>query len=383
MQTLKLFMLLLRRNLSSLLIYAVIFVVIAMIVTGTAKENGEQFYQDSDICFTVLNRDGSRLGEAIKEYLAVKNTFVEEPDDLTTLQNEMFYREIYYVLIIPEGFEAAVLAGEDMALENYKVKDSAMGYYLDMQVEGYLSALRAYLAAGMEPEEAMSRAAKGAEAAAEVAVYSGTSAENRPPLYYYYRSLAYIFLAMLTSALGNILIAFNRDKVRMRTLCSSLSFSSRNMQLALGVVIVGAGVWLLFGLIAFLMYRGESTAFAFLASGLNSLCFVTLSVALSVMLGFLAKRAEVLAPLAILASLGPSFLGGVFVPLEEIGGSILKVAKFMPTYWYIIANNAIVGASDFSSEGMAEFWSGMGVQLLFAVMFFCIAMAASRRQRTA
>ncbi|MDE7297897.1 MAG: ABC transporter permease, partial [Lachnospiraceae bacterium] len=342
MQTLKLFMLLLRRNLVSLLIYAVIFVVIAMLVTGTAKENGEQFYQDSDICFTVLNRDGSRLGEAIKEYLAVKNTFVEEPDELTTLQNEMFYREIYYALIIPEGFEAAVLAGEDMALENYKVKDSAMGYYLDMQVDGYLSALRAYLAAGLEPEEAISRAGKGAGTASEVAVYSGTSAGSRPQLYYYYRSLAYIFLAMLTSALGNILIAFNRDKVRMRTLCSSLSFSSRNMQLALGVVIVGAGVWLLFGLIAFLMYREESTAFTFLASGMNSLCFVTLSVALSVMLGFLAKRAEVLAPLAIVASLGPSFLGGVFVPLEEIGGSILKVAKFMPTYWYIIANNAIV-----------------------------------------
>ena len=155
MQTFKLFMLLLRRNLPSLLVYIWIFVLIAVITTNSAKESGEQLYQDSDIPFTVLNRDDSRLGEALREYLSARNTYVEEPDDLTVLQNEMFYREIYYVLIIPEGYEAAVLAGEDIELENYKVQDSAMGYYLDMQVEGYLSALRAYLAAGAEPEEAM------------------------------------------------------------------------------------------------------------------------------------------------------------------------------------------------------------------------------------
>ena len=65
-----------------------------------------------------------------------------------------------------------------------------------------------------------------------------------------------------------------------------------------------------------------------------------------------------------------------------MGGGILKIAKFMPTYWYIVSNNAMIKASDFTSEGIAEFWGGLGVQLLYAVMFFCIAMAASRRQRT-
>lgn len=381
MQTFKLFMLLLRRNLPSLLVYIWIFVLIAVITTNSAKESGEQLYQDSDIPFTVLNRDDSRLGEALREYLSARNTYVEEPDDLTVLQNEMFYREIYYVLIIPEGYEAAVLAGEDIALENYKVQDSAMGYYLDMQVEGYLSALRAYLAAGAEPEEAMVLA-KESPAAAEVLVYSGEESHREPQIYYFYQNLAYIFLAMLTSALGNILISFNSERVRRRTMCSSLSLTSRNMQLALGTVTVGGGVWLLFELIALILYREESTVFTFLASGMNSLCFVTLSVSLSVMLGFLAKKAEVLSALSLIVSLGPCFLGGVFVPLEVMGGGILKIAKFMPTYWYIVSNNAMIKASDFTSEGIAEFWGGLGVQLLYAVMFFCIAMAASRRQRT-
>ena len=170
MQTYWLFMKLVKRNLPSALIYFGVFIMIAVITGANGKENAEKIYQNTEIPFTVLNRDESRLGEEIREYLSRKNEYIEIEDDMPTLQNDMFYREIYYILVIPEGFEQSMQSGENMSLINYKVHDSAMGYYMDMMVDAYMRSLRAYLAAGMDLEEAMAQTALTLDMEADVAV---------------------------------------------------------------------------------------------------------------------------------------------------------------------------------------------------------------------
>lgn len=379
MQTYHLFLKLVKRNLPSVMVYFIVFIVIAILAGSNVQENTEKIYQDEAIPFTVLNRDGSSLGEAMKEYLSRKNNYVEEEDNLEILQNAMFYREIYYVLIIPEGFEQSLLNGQEISLLNYKVHDSAMGYYMDLAVESWLSVLRAYLKSGMELKEAIEQTGLALETEAGVTVRQ-KSEESRETAYYYFQYLPYIFLSMLTNALGSILLAFNNERVRLRTACSSLSFFKRNLQIAFGTGVFGAAVWLVFEIMAVVMYRKESSVFTYTAAGINSFCFVLLTVGLSVMCGFLAKKPSVLSAIAIVVSLGSCFLGGVFVPLEILGDGILKIAKLMPTYWYVTVNDAIVKAEGFSSEAFRTAWLGMGMQLLFAGVFFSIAMAASKRR---
>ena len=382
MQTFRLFMLLVKRNLLSVIIYLVIFIVIAILGATNIQDTEVQLYQDEAIGFTVQNRDNSMLGEEIKAYLSEKNNYIEVADDLSALRDAMFYREIYYVLIIPEGYEKAICAGEDIALENYKVQDSAMGYYLDMAVDSYISVLRAYLAAGFEPEEAMEKTRESLRASAEVTVYNASFSEKAASSQTnaYFRYLAYIMLAVMPMALGSILLVFHKDKVYQRMLCSSLSFRARNTQLTLGTVVFGAAIWFIFEVIALIMYHKAVSVSVFFAYGLNMFCFVVLCVALSVMLAFLTKTTEVISSISVIISLGLSFLGGVFVPMEVMGGSILKIEKFMPTYWYITANSAILNTAD-SVFHSVVLWRGMGVQILFAAVFFSIAMVASKRRK--
>lgn len=376
MQTYKLFMKLVKRNLPSVIVYAVIFIVIAVITSGNGSKEETMLYQNEEINFTVLNRDGSKTGDAIREYLDINNIYIEEPDDMAVLQEELFYRDIYYVLIIPEGFEAALLAGEYIPLENYKVKDSAMGYYLDLEVEGYLAVLRSYLATDMNLEESISRAAAAMEKDVAVEVQTESS-KKIPPTVNYFQYLPYVYLAMLMSILGSILLLFNKEKVRLRSACSSLNIMKRNIQIAMGTVTVGFAIWLIFELIAAVLYGKNDSAFVLWGTGINSFCFVLLTVALSVMLGFLVKKPPVLSAIALIISLGMSFLGGIFVPLSVLGEGMKKIAKFMPTYWYVTANEALIGASEFTET----YWLGVFIQLMFAAVFFSIAMVASKRLR--
>lgn len=55
----------------------------------------------------VIDRDHSALSEGLKAYLGQSQELVELEDKKEVLQEELYYGNIEYVLVIPEGFEAA------------------------------------------------------------------------------------------------------------------------------------------------------------------------------------------------------------------------------------------------------------------------------------
>ena len=124
-------------------IYAGIFFLV-MVLTGGSDNGVESTFNGESIDFTVINRDGSYMGDAIREYLSQGNNFKEKKDDIKSLRNDLYYRDIYYVLIVPEGYEKSVEAGKPMELTNMKVKASAMGYYMDIKVDRFVSTVNNY-----------------------------------------------------------------------------------------------------------------------------------------------------------------------------------------------------------------------------------------------
>ena len=69
------------------------------------------------------------------------------------------------------------------------------------------------------------------------------------------------------------------------------------------------------------------------------------------------------------------------MPLEVFGKNMRIVAKFMPTYWYIYAVDAIVEVKELTFDATRNMLEGMGIQLLYAVAFMCIASVVVRRRR--
>ena len=71
-----------------------------------------------------------------------------------------------------------------------------------------------------------------------------------------------------------------------------------------------------------------------------------------------------------------SFLCGIFVPLEYLGEGLVKVAHFLPAYWYI--TSAVEIDSYTAGKELGELWQGLGIQLLFGVAFVCAGLAYSK-----
>ena len=395
MQTYKTFLKIALKNIPSIISYFIIFAIIAIMSTSQSEENEKLIYQDEAIKFTVFNRDGSKTGEAIKECLSEKNKYVEIEDNEETIRVALYYRDIYYAVVVPEGFEEAIKNGEDMELMNYKVPDSAMGYYMDLTLESYAKTLKGYVAAGYSIDEANDEAIETLKNTVEVNLLSDVESDktignpmfgatdDKPSIYYFYQYVPYIVLAIMISGVGPIMITFGKSDIRKRVAVSSQSFKSYSAQMFLGVVTCGLALLALFNILAMILYA-ENISFAGIVSYvIITACLLAVSMGITYLGGNLFNKTATMGAFSNVVSLGFSFLGGIFVPLEFFGATMKNIARFTPTYWYVRANEAITGIKSFADINMEEFALACGVQLLFAVAFFSIGLAVSKYKREA
>lgn len=395
MQTYKTFMRIALKNIPSISMYFVIFAVIAIISTSQSKENTEIIYQDTEITFTVFNRDGSKTGEAIKECLSEKNEYVKIEDNEEAIRVALFYRDIYYAVIVPEGYEEAIKNGEDMELMNYKVPDSAMGYYMDMTLESYVKTLKGYVVAGYSIDEANSKAVETLKKTVDVNLLSDVEgdksdanlflgvSDDKPSIYYFYQYVPYIFLAIMVSGVGPIMITFGKSDIRKRVAVSSQSFKSYSAQMFFGVVTCGIALLAAFNILAMVLYADNISFAGIVSYVIITACLMVVSMGITYLGGNLFSKTATMGAFSNVVSLGFSFIGGIFVPLEFLGKTMQNVARFTPTYWYIRANDTITGIKNFSDINIERFALFCGVQLLFAVAFFSIGLAVSKYRREA
>jgi len=395
MQTYKAFLKIALKNYPSVLIYFVIFAIISVLSTSQGKKEAETRYKDQEISFTVFNRDGSELGEAVKDYLDVQNVFVDVEDDEEAIRLALYYRNIYYALIIPEGFQETIAAGGDMELMNYKVTDTSVGYYMDNYVESYMQVLKSFIAAGYDVNMAAAKASEVLADSVKVSlvsdvategingnpISSGLISDSKPAFYYFYQYIPYIFLAIIITGMGPILVTFGAKDVRKRINVSAQTFKSYGFQMFLGIITFGGVVLAVFNLLAIILYGGSASPVQIICYIILTSCFALVCLGITYMSGFLFEKTDSVGLVSNVVSLGFSFLGGVFVPLELLGSTIKNIAGFTPTYWYIQENDVILGVEKWSDLNVGEFAKDCGILIMFALAFFCIGLAVLRYKR--
>ena len=67
--------------------------------------------------------------------------------------------------------------------------------------------------------------------------------------------------------------------------------------------------------------------------------------------------------------------------LEFLGDSVLRIASFTPTYWFVNANNRIAELTQFNFSNIEPILSCMLIQLGFALAFFTTALVISKKRR--
>ena len=376
----KCYMKILKQNLSLVFLYLGIFFSVSIVLQMAAGKGEDSLYQTTSIDLGIVNLDDSLLSSGFVDYLSQIHHVTIMENDPETLQENLFYRNVEYIIQIPADFyKTCIQNGESLKVT--KVPGSYSSYYVDQQISSYLDTLRTYLAAGFSQEEAIT-ALKSQVHEPVTRLSSNSVSTDKSPLVYYFRYIPYLFLGVLCYTMGYILMAFKKGDIQKRMAASAISSRRQTLEGLLAMGMIGAGLWFLGILGAVLMYRKSFLDSRMLPYYLlNTLLMQIVALSLSYLIGMFINNSDLLSGAANIVSLSMCFLCGVFVPMDVMDKSVLKVSQFLPVYWYEQVNEILSSHISLTSQLQEKVWMGMGIELLFAVVFVFLIMVVSKHRR--
>ena len=378
MQVFKAFFMSIRRQRIMIMIYFVVFIVLMGLMLHFNSRASITDFKTSKIDVAVFDHDQTEVSQALYNYIEQTQNLVTIEDDRESIADNLFFREVQYVLIIPEGFH-----NDYSLLENVKLPDSTDGYFLDQKINEYVRTLDAYQTAGYSDSTAIQMTMDSLDQSAEVIIQTDTGkATGMTKTAFFFQYLPYFFLAIIMTTLGSILAIFRQKDLKARIQCSSMSITSRNFQMILACITFGVLTWFTFMILGAILSSSTFFSFRTVLYGLNSFVTMIFTLSLTYLISFFVTNDDGLNLVANVAGLGASFLSGIFVPLEILSPGVKQFSHFLPSYWYVLANNIVTNYSGNATQ-FAKYFQYLGVQLLFIVVFFAAALVASKYKKTA
>lgn len=114
---------------------------------------------------------------------------------------------------------------------------------------------------------------------------------------------------------------------------------------------------------------------------LNSFVFTLAVLSISYLIGNVVKSKSAMSAAANVFSLGTCFISGVFVPQALLGKTVLTIASFTPTYWYVKSNNDIANMVNFKIEKLMPIFVNMLIIIGFAVAVLAVTLVVIKQKR--
>ena len=383
MQVFKVYFKVIRKHLPTIGVYFIAFAITAGVISASMSGQTASAFSATKSKIAVFNDDGAALSMGIADFLSENAQVKELHDDTESIQDALFFGDVDYVLRIPAGFSESFMQGNDMPLQKTTAGSQTAAVRIDMLLSQYLRIAGFYRdnVPGIGEAEIVLNTALDMGKSADVQMMANEKQAVTSNLSYFFGFNAYPLLAILIMGVTTITLVFNETNLSRRNRCSPLSTYQMNWQLFLGNAVFAAAVWLLICGFTLLLYGRSATVPGILLLCLNAFIFTIVSLSIGFLAGRFVKSPIAQSAVANVVSLGISFISGVFVPQELLGAAVLRIASFLPGYWYVGAARAIGGLSEFSLQTLTPVFYQMLIQLGFAGACFLVAMAAAREQR--
>lgn len=380
MAVFKAYMRIAKKNMWMILMYLGIFLGITVMFQHFTGNETTQYTAQS-IPVGIIDEDQGEASKSLIRYIDRTNEIIYLEDDRETLQENLFYRNVEYIVRIPRNFMEQCILGDDK-LEVTTVPGTYSGSYVEQQISNFINFARCYGAAGFTEHE-LSEAMAARETAQVQMLDVNGNGGSYPAYAFYYRYLPYLFLCVLCYVMGYILMGFRRGSLPDRMSASAVPARRQSMEGLLAAGVIAAVLWGFCSLISIAFYNEN-----FLGSGkvtwylLNSFVMLLSALALSYLVGSFVKTSNALSGIVNILSLGMCFACGVFVEMDLLSSGVRKAAQFLPVYWYETANEILMDYGEIVGDVRNRLMGAIGIQVVFAAAFVCVTLAvAKKRQR--
>ncbi|WP_311488277.1 ABC transporter permease [uncultured Helcococcus sp.] len=351
-----------RNHKFSVLLYTIIFLSISIFFLNSNSSNTDADYSEVKNNVYIEDRSNSQISKALVDYIGKREKIVSDLDK-ENLDDELFYRTIDAIIMIPEDFENT----KEIA---YKSSPQSMYSFLVKQrVNEYIDKFDKYSKNGYSLEESIKYANSDLDKTIKVQKINDLKQSNgdESASRFYFNFVSYPLLSQILLAVTLVMSSYYKETVNKRQRVSPVSEKRTNLILTLGHLVFGIIFWILYLLICIVLVKDFEFNQVFLLAALNSFVFMISAVTLSMLVGKLFQDSNSLSVVINVLVLGSSFLSGVFVPMEFLGESTLKLARIFPNYYYIL-NNSLIDQGKKLSELIPNILILLGFSLVFVVL---------------
>lgn len=391
MQVFKLYFKLLKSNKGILIMYFAIFLTVALVISNAQSvdgNNNQEAMKEEILTITIIDEDQKLFGNGLKEYFSNGNDIVDMEYDEQKILDKLYWRKLDYALVIPKGFEESLLDEDvkDMTLKCMKVPGYFDANFFESELTLYTTKLTSLLKAGYSIEDAQKQLLDLQDEQTEVKLATFVNANQNDKSTTFLAYVPYLFITLGMNGIGLILLTFNAPLVKSRMECSSSTMKARIAGLISGILLYGMLLMVAVIVVVAIVSKGRiltDVRFPYFVINMFGMLFFSLS--LGFFTGTIAKNQDAVNGLVNVLSIGLCFLGGVFVPYEFFGDAVLKVAKFIPTYWYAVTNTKIGAMTEMTSSLAHDVFWQVGLVLGYALVIFAVTIViiANRRKQTA
>ncbi len=379
MTVFKTFLKVLKSCKGTIILYSAILIFFAVFNT-TSGDNTTNFVAEKPDVFIINQGEREGITKNLIQYFEENANIIDIKNEENAIRDALFYRDINYIIYIPENFREDFLDHKNPTIE-VKSTGDYMASLADMMLERYLKLANIYHETFASEEEIIENLNKTLSEKLEVEVTSKLDTDHLTQIANYYNFANYSLLAGCVFVICMVLFSFGRDVVRKRTIISSMNYKKYNRKLLLSNGLFAVSLWAFYVLVSFFLFGSSLFTIHTIFYLINSLIFTFCALSIAFLIGNLVHNREAINGIVNVVALGSSFLCGAFVPTEYLPDFVLKIAHVLPSYWYINTNERLKTMEVFNFENLKPIFLNMGVVILFILLFVVMMNFISGKMR--
>ncbi len=321
---------------------------------------------DNKASLTVLNQDSGRWGAYFSEKL--KSPKIELA--IVTTPPAEYFR----LLVIPADFSSKIekKAAQELQFKKDANADLKAGAVADVKIAQAIVKLLAELVMyGNGDMKAFFATASPYRELVQVKTRLPVGTITKVPSGFDHTipGILVQFVMMMVLIYGGISVMEDRKhRVLGRILCSSASYAELFGGKLLGRLLMGllqSAILIAAGLLFFRLNLGHIGLAA-----LNVLVFALAMAALSIFVGSVLRKEEVIVGFSVLAANMFAGLGGCWWPIEIVPPAFRTLGMISPAWWAMDTFHKLI----FFGKGFAAIWPNLLVLLAFAAVFTALAL---------
>lgn len=361
----------------------ILYTAILVAITALNQTSGNNMtnFEDSKPSVLIVNKDSEdNIAKGFEDYIS-KHSEIKDIDtkDEDKINDAIFYRDVNYVIYIPKDFGKNLLDGKNPSLE-YKSCGDEYSSYAQMMVEKYIKTVLIYKDY-YSGAELISKVNKVVDKDTKVYMKTTLDTSKLISMTQYFNILNYALLAGCVYCISMILASLNDETVRKRTIISSFNYKKYNRIVLLSNSIVIFAIWILYMILALILFKDLMFSSNGLGYVINSFVFTICSLTIGFLIGNITQNKNAIGGIVNVIALGTSFLCGCFVPFEYMPDYVLKIAHILPTYYYVANNQLIKTMEVFNFESIKPLLINGAVIVISSFIFVAVTNYVSKRKQ--